>query len=71
MNTQHTDDVSEVSVGEAPAGLTVSPNNQWLYVTNRDSNDIAIIDTATLTIKNRIKVGEHPFGIFISNSGNA
>ena len=36
----------------------------------RDTNDIAVIDTATLTITKRIKVGKHPFGLSLSANGD-
>jgi len=61
--------VRELIIADAPAGLVVSPDNHLLYVANRDSNDVAIIDTATLTIKQRIAVGKHPYGIALSTSG--
>jgi YVTN family beta-propeller protein len=61
--------VRELNIADAPAGLVVSPDNQLLYVANRDSNDVAIIDTASLKIKQRITVGKHPYGIALSTSG--
>jgi len=61
----------EVKVVAAPAGLIVSPNSEILYVAARDTNDIAVIDTATLTITKRIKVGKHPFGLSLSANGDA
>ena len=36
----------EAKVGDAPAGLVASQNGKWLYIANRDSNDIAVIETA-------------------------
>ena len=57
-------------VSKAPAGLVVSPDNALLFVAARDSNEIAVIETATLTIKKRIAVGKHPFGLTINHAGD-
>ena len=37
---------------------------------NRDSDDIAVIDTKSRNISHRIKVGKHPFGLAISQNGS-
>ncbi len=44
----------------------ISPDGSKLLVANRDSNDLAIIDTTSLKVLQRIATGAHPFGIAAS-----
>jgi YVTN family beta-propeller protein len=36
--------VSEISVCKSPAGMVIDPVRQALYVANRDSNSVSVID---------------------------
>jgi YVTN family beta-propeller protein len=56
-------------VGKAPGGLQLSSDDAMLYVANRDSNDVSVVDTHTNKQMHRIKVGQHPFGLGLSQDG--
>ena len=66
INTANYDERREVIVSKAPAGLVVSHDSKTLYVAARDSNEIAVIDSKTFTVTQRIKVGTHPFGLSLT-----
>lgn len=61
----------EVSVGKAPHALAFAPNGR-LWVSNKDSATISIIDTNTQKVIQTInlKAGSQPFGIAFSPNGN-
>lgn len=52
--------VTMIPVGRYPHNLSVSNNARWVAAANRWSNDISIVDTATLTETHRIRVGVAP-----------
>jgi len=56
-----------VLVGAVPKYLTVSPDNNYVVVTNFCSTDVSIIDVSTQKEVKRIDVGLHPRGIAITN----
>ncbi len=60
---------AEVKVGNAPSGVAVSKDGQFIVSTDRDSNQISIIDAASFKVTQTISVGEHPFGLAISSDG--
>src|ERR1700690_3248450 len=41
----------------------------FLYITNHDSNNVSVIDTATNTVTATIPVGNHPTGIAVDYLG--
>jgi YVTN family beta-propeller protein len=49
-----------VPVGGEPNWLIFSPDGRYCYVSNRKSNDVSVIDVATLKEVARIKVGNYP-----------
>jgi DNA-binding beta-propeller fold protein YncE len=55
-----------VAVGAVPKFLAVSPDGQWLVVSNWCGFDASIIRTADLTEVARVDIGRHPRGIAIS-----
>lgn len=52
-----------ISVGSAPHGIVIAPDDQRIYVTNIVSNDVSIIDRTSQTEVSRIPVGKEPNGI--------
>jgi YVTN family beta-propeller protein len=57
--------IKEITAGDAPHGIVISPDGKFAYVTNLLSQDISIIDTVTDTEVGRITVGKMPNGISI------
>jgi YVTN family beta-propeller protein len=55
-----------IEVGLVPKYLAVSPNGEWLVVSNWCSYDVSIVDIATARQVARIPVGAYPRGIAIS-----
>jgi YVTN family beta-propeller protein len=49
-----------VPVGTDPNWVTLSPDGTRVYVSNRGSNDVSVIDIATKREIARIKVGQYP-----------
>lgn len=54
---------STILAGKAPHGLVVSPDGQYVYVTNLLDNTVSVISTQTDTVSASISVGEMPNGI--------
>ena len=50
--------------------MAVDPNNQFLYVANRDENTIMIIDLFENKIVDTIEVGTAPFGLALNLERN-
>ncbi|MEO3761491.1 beta-propeller fold lactonase family protein, partial [Mycobacterium sp. B14F4] len=62
--------VSTITVGTAPTNLVSSPNGSLLYVTNRTSGTVSVINTATnQVVGSPIKVGTQPESITINTDG--
>jgi outer membrane autotransporter protein len=57
---------SPISVGLLPAGVTVTPDGRYAYITNNGSGTISVIDTASQTAVGSIKVAPGPIGIAAS-----
>jgi YVTN family beta-propeller protein len=49
--------------GERPWGIALSPDGKLLYTANGPGNDVSVVDLATQTVINRIKVGDRPWGV--------
>jgi YVTN family beta-propeller protein len=62
--------VKIIPVGQWPLILAISPNDQYVYSANRNSNDVSVIrtgvDTVVATISN---IGPGPHGIAITPDG--
>ncbi|MFH1076302.1 MAG: beta-propeller fold lactonase family protein [Pseudomonadota bacterium] len=54
-----------VRVGRSPSSLAVDSVRKKLYVTNKDSGDISIIDLISEKVEKTISVGSMPYGIAI------
>ncbi len=53
-----------------PKGLAVNTETHRLYVTGRDTNQLYLLDGATLSILNSVKVGREPWGVAVNPSTN-
>ena len=58
-----------IPVGDAPIGVAVSPDGRRAYVTNRDSDTVSVIDTATTPSPRTIPVGDSPVGVAVTPDG--
>lgn len=54
-----------IDVGEAPWGVAVDTATHTVYVTNKDSDTVSVIDGATRTVTATIGVGDNPRGLAI------
>lgn len=52
--------IRQIEVGEGARGLGLSDDGKTLAVAVKESSDIAIIDTATGTVRTRVPVGKNP-----------
>jgi len=54
-----------VKVGQSPSGLAIDPAGARLYVANRESDTLSVIDLGTLGTVATVPVGHAPFGVTI------
>ena len=57
--------LAEVPVGTRPWGIALSTDGKRLYTANGPSNDVSIVDTATLKVIQRIPAGRSPWGVVL------
>jgi len=60
---------SPVTVGNNPFAVAVTPNGNFVYVTNITDNTVSVFDTATNTVAPSIGVGRAPIAIAITPNG--
>src|SRR5215467_7797729 len=58
-----------ISGGPQPSGLTLNADGSRLYVALNQTNEVGVIDTATLAIIKRVKAGSYPYTAVISADG--
>ena len=58
-----------ITVGRSPSGMIVSPDNTRLYVANRESDTISVVDLASFDVIAAIAVGKAPFGLTYDAAG--
>jgi YVTN family beta-propeller protein len=61
--------VATIAVGELPQGMVITPNSQTIYVTNCQSQDVSVIDTATNTVTTSITLPGNPGFLAITPDG--
>ena len=61
--------LSQLSTGEAPAGLSLSPDGRFLASADKDANQVSVFDADTLEVAHRVKVGTRPFGLRFAPDG--
>ena len=57
--------VADVRVGARPWGIGLTSDGKFLYTANGSSNDVSVIDTASLNVVATIRVGATPWGIAV------
>jgi YVTN family beta-propeller protein len=61
--------VATVPVGFAPANIAATPDQAFVYVTNRGSADVSVIATASNTVVATVPVGSSPRGVAVTPDG--
>ena len=61
--------VREITVGDEPGCVAITPDNAKVYVTNTVSGTVAVIDATTLQVREYISVGVEPRGCALTPSG--
>ncbi len=61
---------SPIAVGLAPNGAAYNPANGMVYIANRDSNDVSVIDGASNRVVATVAVGLSPNGVAVDPSTN-
>jgi len=70
INTTTNQVANTITVGDVPAGVAVAPGGARVYIANRSSNNITVINTTTKLVTGSIAVsGSGPMGLVVSNSG--
>ncbi|HXW97629.1 MAG TPA: beta-propeller fold lactonase family protein, partial [Gemmatimonadales bacterium] len=64
------DFTDSVMVGANPYGIDITPNGNFVYVANKDSNTVSVINTSTLTRVANIAVGSAPWGVRVTPNGS-
>ena len=59
-----------IPVGTSPVAVAVTPDGRHGYVTNYNSNDVSVIDTASNTVTATIPVGDHPQAAAVTPDGH-
>jgi YVTN family beta-propeller protein len=55
--------IQTIAVGTRPWGMALSADGSRLYTANGPSNDVSVVDTATLKVIVKIPVGKSPWGV--------
>jgi YVTN family beta-propeller protein len=58
--------VGEVKVGSRPWGFALTADGKFLYTANGPSNDVSVVDTATLKVIKTIPAGGSPWGVAVT-----
>ncbi|WP_338930790.1 cell surface protein [Streptomyces netropsis] len=64
-----TGEVRSVEIGEQASGVVASPDSTCVYVSCRTTNDVAVVDTATVTVTRRIDGGSKPTELALTPDG--
>jgi YVTN family beta-propeller protein len=63
--------VKEIPVGQRPWGMALSADGTRLYTANGPSNDVSIVDTATMRTIKTVPVGRSPWGVALAPPSGA
>ena len=61
-----THEVKNIFRGPACLAMSFTPDEKYLLTTNGLSNDVSVVDVASLKVIKSIQVGELPWGVTIS-----
>lgn len=64
-----TGQIKFIPTGQRPEGSVLSPNGRELYVCNRESDTISIIDTERQAVMGEIKTGKGPVRVAVTPDG--
>lgn len=59
----------EVRVGRRPHSAALSPDGRLLFVSNRLSNTVSIVDLESFQVRGEVAVGAEPHGLAVDSSG--
>jgi YVTN family beta-propeller protein len=62
--------LTTISVGNGPAAMALNPVTNRIYVADRLSNDVAVIDAGTYAVITKIPVGQGPRAIAVNTQTN-
>ena len=57
--------INRVAVGRSPSGMICDTKGKYLFISNRDENTVEIYSQSDLSLVKKIKVGNHPYGVFV------
>lgn len=69
INAQKYQNVVQIPVGDGPAWVTISPDSQFVYVTNFYANTMSVIDTKLNAVVNTVKIDFNPNQVVATKSG--
>ena len=69
IDTATNEVVTNVSVGDYPDGVAVTPDGTRVYVANEFGKTVSVIDTATNTIAATVNI-DHPGGVAVTPDGS-
>jgi YVTN family beta-propeller protein len=57
--------INRIAVGKSPSGMICDKEGKYLFISNRDDNTVEIYSQSDLSFVKKIKVGNHPYGLFV------
>jgi YVTN family beta-propeller protein len=60
---------AKLNIGDSPQELALTPDKRQLLVTDKGSNTVSVIDTASMVERSRIPVGQGPVSIIMDSAG--
>ena len=69
INLENEKVIKTITVGYHPSGIAKSPDSNMLFVSNRFSNDVSVVDTKSFREIRRINVVREPTAISVSPDG--
>ncbi|MEB9624542.1 YncE family protein, partial [Bacillus cereus] len=72
INTGSNSVVATIPVGTAPIGIAITPDGDFVYVTNSSSssNNVSVINTGSNSIVATVSVGTNPRSVAITPDGD-
>ena len=61
--------VATIAIGGKPAGVAITPDGRFAYVTSPDAKALTVVDAATRQVVGRIDVGGGPLGVAVAPDG--
>jgi YVTN family beta-propeller protein len=61
--------IASIPTGNSTEGIAINQAGTEVWVSNREDNEVAIVDTQTLKVKDRIKTGNFPIRIVMTPDG--